>query len=84
MFDFFKLVIQISLIQLVTLERVMSISASVGRKGINKYNDVKIVQSLLNSAIAASPPLKQQQSILKVDGKCGDLVIPPKNSGAQK
>ncbi len=49
-----------------------SISASVGKNGTNKPNDVKIIQELLNrvSRIHGGP-----LSPLKVDGLCGGITL---------
>src|SRR5258707_583426 len=46
--------------------RAFSISASVGRGGKNKPDDVSAVQNALNSKVKAG---------LKVDGKCGPKTI---------
>lgn len=48
---------------------MVSINASVGEKGRNLYNDVKIVQKLLNEH--SLPPLRA----LKVDGIAGEATI---------
>ena len=48
-----------------------TISASVGKKGLNKYKDVATVQTLLNNNIYRLTPLRP----LVVDGDCGPKTI---------
>jgi hypothetical protein len=45
------------------------ISASVGRNGVNRSDDVSTIQQLINDHLPAS------LQPLKVDGNCGDLTI---------
>jgi peptidoglycan hydrolase-like protein with peptidoglycan-binding domain len=52
-----------------TLSKPTSISGSVGRGGINRSEDVRAIQGLLNESLPKSiPPLR-------VDGRCGPRTI---------
>lgn len=53
----------------------MKISRSVGKRGINLSNDVRIIQTLLNKARKSSLELGSAFSELTVDGACGPKTI---------
>lgn len=51
------------------------IQASVGLNGTNQFNDVKVIQALLNEARDEVAAFKASTGVLSVDGKCGNITI---------